>query len=326
MLLSAATALVCQSAMSAAAFGASPEVKREYDHRFTQIDSNDVAKHYDLAIWLKQQEAYDLLRIQAQQVLKLDPNHVQAKLLLDLANVKLAASSNSVDSNASASGSTTQGVRPPGSGPRMVTEAEIQKMRRDALLSAPVDVAGLSRIRFKGRVIEEFLKETANPNYMGREGERVFRRLADIEKLRTIVQESGDKFVNDIDITDNPSFFEQFRDNANLHVIKNCATSGCHGSGTAPMQLITRRSRGDEALYTNFIILHNYKVGSDPVINYQDPRSSLLLRFGQVHPGGIRSPFERNPQAEQEITQWLRSLPLTRPDYDIDLTPPPKSN
>ena len=101
------------------------------------------------------------------------------------------------------------------------------------------------------------------------------------------------------------------------------------------MQLHGGRSRDENVAYTNFLILHEYKVGELPVVDRKTPAMSLLITYGlpttdgsvaseYKHPTDIRAAFKDDRDRDYRmLLEWLQSLSIERPDYGIDMSKPP---
>jgi hypothetical protein len=85
------------------------------------------------------------------------------------------------------------------------------------------------------------------------------------------------------------------------------------------------------AAYANFLILHDTEVGSEWIINRNDPERSLLLAWGlsrdaggpiagTKHPTPIKPVYRGMEGPDYGVVyEWLNSLAIDRPDYGIDL-------
>jgi hypothetical protein len=64
---------------------AAGEVEEEYARRLRKLAPDDVNGHFRLAMWCKEKQAWALVQKECTHVLLLEPDHEQAKLLLELA-------------------------------------------------------------------------------------------------------------------------------------------------------------------------------------------------------------------------------------------------
>ena len=120
-----------------------------------------------------------------------------------------------------------------------------------------------------------------------------------------------------------------FKNVVHPFVLKNCATSACHGGdkGGDFRLLVPTGGASDPLIYTNFYIMSMYK-GKDggKMINRDDPDMSLYLQYALPkevakfsHPGSITVRRFGSPTDKQfqQMSDWVRSLTLPRPNYGI---------
>ncbi len=116
-------------------------------------------------------------------------------------------------------------------------------------------------------------------------------------------------------------------------VMPNCATSRCHGGMHAGGFFLHHNNfKTDNVRYTNLLILLGSRFEKGPLIDFDDPRESLLIQYGlprvdarHPHPDvrGWRPvfvPTARKLRADTE--EWIRSMYQPRPDYPVDYQPP----
>ncbi len=310
-------AMLAMGAVSARA----DQVEDEYLRRSRALTNSDVRGHLDLAKWCKEKERWSLVADQCNLILRMEPGNAQAKLLRDIARSYLEKDQ--------------RGDRPPGADPgspagggklpRLLTDAEVQRIRR-----AELHVSGPERARVKvGRqAMLDFLDamETAgNFPY----GKKDFFRLSPIEKARLMLRYGGDAFAEKIEVATDPDRIRGFERDVTPIVAGGCASVECHGGGgPGKFQIYGGRRLRGNTLYTNFFFLHEYKVGEHSVIDRNNVRESLLLTYGLPpspgdsklnHPTTIRPVFaDTDDRAYRAVHDWLATLTIERPDYGID--------
>jgi hypothetical protein len=110
-------------------------------------------------------------------------------------------------------------------------------------------------------------------------------------------------------------------------VLDKCATPACHGTdGRGGWRIYGDRNPSTNLLYTNYIIMHEYTLGNDRLINRDFPDQSLLLTDGLPeatdHPVPIDPAFRgRNDRKYLAILEWIESLSVPAPNYGISLSP-----
>ena len=324
------------------AWGAAPDaVQAEYERRAARLEPDDVAGHLELAIWCKEQGAYEPLRKQCTLILAQEGEHKNAKLLLKLAMRHLGPSEESQDrSGKSGRGASGEAVGKLG---RVISDAEIQRIRwMEMMREEPRPLS----IEFKNKVIQRFLDAMEGAEqFTGREKRRAFMRLKPMEKVQQIRGQirAGypDDFSEDIVIRTDPKRMADFERRVLPVVLSGCATGRCHGDPQASrFALYTDRVMSKNKVYTNYLIMHDYRVGDKRLINRDIFKQSLLLTYGfhelpaalgklnpsYKHPGDIKAIYRGvNDPKYRDIRDWLESLSSLEPDYGISPEPPGSS-
>ncbi|MSR19305.1 MAG: hypothetical protein EXS00_09155 [Phycisphaerales bacterium] len=116
-------------------------------------------------------------------------------------------------------------------------------------------------------------------------------------------------------------------------LIPNCTTSKCHGGVDAGGFFLHQRNyKDDQVRYTNLLILLKSRFADGPLIDFDDPRSSLLVQYA-LTPGEARHPHPpvrgwkavfvpTSRRLLEETERWIRSMYVPRPEYPVDYTPP----
>lgn len=304
-------------------------IESAYRRQFDSIKVDDVEGHLRLAMWCREKQAYDLLRRQCNHVIGLDPKNQQAKLLLELANTKLAASSTG---DPDATPDDEQEGKTTAAGVKLLTDEQIQVIRRDMLnLEEPEKV----RVKFKNDVLERFWTEVASRNNLTRRDRPKFFRLPPVKRAQEILrrvkyQDYDPSLAKDVEILTDPAIMKEFSTRIWPIIESGCATSACHGGRHAEgIAFVTERPWSDATVYTNYMILHEYKKGDARLINRDMPQDSLLLTYGRPastvepelrHPGDIPTVFLQTDQPTyQRVGEWLQQLPPPTPDYGFTL-------
>ncbi|MEE9293925.1 MAG: hypothetical protein V3W34_03025 [Phycisphaerae bacterium] len=302
------------------------QIDDEYLRREQALGADDVAGHYKLAEWCRGHKRWDLVARQCRTVIRLDQRHQRAKTLLEMARAHLKVEHRSQGGDNPKPGSAA------GKRPRVLTDAEVQKIRR-----AELDQDGPERARVKidRRVAKAFL-EAMQSNVDFPYDRRTFNRMRPIEKAMVILEYGGDRHVEGVTVNTNPNRMRVFKDEVMSLVAAGCATAECHGgSGPGTFHLYGGRSLRDNVVYTNFLVLHEYERDHERLINRKSPERSLLLTYGLPptggndslnHPTPIDVVYQKGTQDRnyQTVFEWLQSLDLEYPDYGIDLKTAPK--
>ena len=137
-----------------------------------------------------------------------------------------------------------------------------------------------------------------------------------------------------IEVEGDPPSLAKFRTRVhNSWLIPSCGTSQCHGGVKAGrFFLYTKHAKEDRLRYTNLLELLSFKVDGRPMVNFEDPESSLLIQYATArnqarfpHPDvkGYRPVFNQyTPQLHSDTVEWIRSMYQPRPTYPVEWTPP----
>lgn len=305
------TVLICLPGVLAAG-----DVEDEYLRRFKALDVKDVRGHFELAKWCREQENWQLVAQQCRHVLRLEPNHQQAKLLLEVAQRRLGGDLRSPSRGAGRGGP----LRP-------LTDDEVQRIRR---MELHPDQDERVVLRIDRKALRAFYEVAHKDGHVDCD-RRTFFRLPRLEQARLILRHAPDRFGGGVTIRSDPERMRSFLREVQPIVLRGCAAADCHGGSAAgDFQLLAGRSLSPNDSYANFLRMHEYQVGTQRVINRDQPGRSLLLTYAlpphQVadqtgrHPTEIMPVFQSSDDRDyQTLLEWLSSLSITRPDYGIDL-------
>ena len=297
------------------------DVEPEYQRQFDALEPNDITGHYKLALWCKEKKAYRLLRKQATYILRKNKDHEPAKLLLEVAKRELEAAGEGDEAGPGA-GTSAEGA--PG---RIITDAEVQFLRRAELILDPPEQI---RVKFYNDVLRRFFTEvegTAGFDYSRKQ----FFTLPPHEKARLILQHAPEAFAEDLEIVTDPQRFSTFRRQVLPIVLDTCATAACHGAkGGGHWRIYSDKVLSTNQVYTNYLIMHEYTLDTDRLINRDAPAKSLLLtcalpQGSQDHSVPIDPAFRSERDRKYlTILDWVKSLAVQTPDYGISLSARPQ--
>lgn len=326
------TAVVAAGFFSAVtvAIAADRATEAAYQRKFNELKVDDIDGHMKLALWCREQKAYDLLRRECNHILGIDPNHTQARLLLELAQQRMAADGD--DDQQDETKSDDAGERRTAAGVVMLTDEQVQKIRRQMLdLERPENV----RVNFKNDVLNRFWEEAAAKQNLPRSERATFFRLSPARKAQEILrhvkfQGYNESLVDDVEILTDPLIMNEFATRVWPIIDSGCATAACHGGVKAEgIAFVTERSNSDATIYTNYMILHEYVKDDQFLINRDRPDESLILTYGrppelvksnQRHPTDISPVFlQTSISTYRRVLRWLTALAPPRPDYGFKL-------
>jgi hypothetical protein len=313
---------------------------KAYQQQFQALAADDVEGHVKLALWCRDNEAWDLLVTQCDHVLDIEPDHRLATLLRELGQSKGGKSigkSAPPDPGSAGTPGKPKPKKPNGTG--MLTEEQVQLIRRAEL---KLDAPERGRVTFRNDVIERFWNYVALREGLGKRDEVMFRKLPPIRKAQLMIgkvrqwerqssedQPFLDEFLDDVILESDPWILQEYKRRVWPIIARGCATSGCHsGPKAADPVFFNERRMTDEMHYTNFLILQEYEDEDKRLINRGAPGDSLLVVYGQpvagsratVHPGEIR-PLFKTAKDRNYVTlgQWIMALGVPKPDYGVTL-------
>ena len=139
----------------------------------------------------------------------------------------------------------------------------------------------------------------------------------------------------EIKVESMPASLAQFRTNVhNAWLIRNCATSGCHGGQNAGRFFLHRiDSKDTRTILENLLILERLRLGGPQrLVDYENPDRSLLIQYA-LPPSEARTPHPDVPgykpvfpsgesRMKSETLNWINSMYQPRPKYPVDFEPP----
>lgn len=171
---------------------------------------------------------------------------------------------------------------------------------------------------------------------------RLFRTAAEhpLEVLRLLFELQARDLYPEVKVLTEPRSLNLFRQRIhNTWLINSCATRRCHGGLGAGRFFLHRKGYKNERVrYTNFLILDRLELDPEwPLINYQQPRDSLIIQYGlrrdlarKPHPDvkGWKAVFTKGNSRLLETTiLWIQSMMNDpRPAYPVEYIPPGSSN
>lgn len=207
---------------------------------------------------------------------------------------------------------------------------ELRGMRRPSM-TEPDRVT----VRISRDVIDEFLLSMeGDPNFREDRDRRNFLKMTPPQKLHTIAKYKGASYADKVRITSDPEVFVEFRKNVLPHVLRGCATTGCHTSTnrSAPgFAFLNDPKRTTLSVYSNFLILNDLRVGKHRMMDRSQPENSLLLTYllprNSVlpefrHPGtaDIKPLFpSRKHKHYTRVLNWISSLKHPAEEYGVRL-------
>lgn len=311
-------------------------VDEDFLRRFNVLVADDAEGHYALAEWLRVKNRFDLLKKQCNYVLGLDPDHRNAKLLLELAQRELVKQAN-VEAGAGQpekpqeAAAETDGLP----APPLLSERDIKRLKLyEYALDGPAEKVRVRFVKKKGyadleRIVRAEIGRSDDPDP---DADRILQRGQPHEKLQLILRATGLKYADQIEIRGDTEVFKTFKRRVLPLVTKGCTKSGCHGTrGGQIFRLPSGPRTKDEVAYTSFLILDRLETRRGPLIDRDLPGNSALLGFllpadedndqahAPVEKGRLVTVLKstRDPNFDV-VLDWLNSLNVPHPEYELE--------
>lgn len=165
----------------------------------------------------------------------------------------------------------------------VVSAQDIMKLKLMELrLDGPAEKLNVRFInRPKQRdLVEEVLAEVNKREDADPAWSRTLRDGDASEKLQAIVQATGVRHADRIEIVGDPEVFREFRKRVLPQIARDCARSGCHnGPNSQAFRFPTHSPQSDAYAYTVFVLLDEMRTAEGTLIDRGDPENSPLLQY-----------------------------------------------
>ena len=323
-------------------------IEGEYRARKEALDPDDQEAGYRLVRWLFEQQAWELVRDEAQLFLKQFPGDQRGLIALKLAENRIAKKvgqtvadedededEGDVDGEDGDTGDNVVNMKSVAK--RRLTDKQVNRIR---LMEVDFEAPRKPRLTVPRKVRETILRTySGEPGVpMDRRGKADFLNNAKTPGWKVLdlffqLERENRALLDGIRMNQDPAAMRAFKRVHRAYVLNYCGTAGCHGGANAKEIFIFRsQPTSDRTVYSNFYTLHLYQAGQNDMIARDKPDQSLLISYGQNHttarvrhpdvPGwrpffrGDRDPMQRT------IMDWMASLFDPAPDYDVNWTPP----
>jgi hypothetical protein len=322
-------------------------VDEQYNQKLAALAANDAPGRVKLAKFAFDNGRNDLALQAVSAALQIDPNNVDAVQMLKTVEAQRALE----NQHAAGAGDATPVVPPttppdaaegageqsPGAGQvprRLLTSADINAIRQreigphdDIPISIPADL----RRKFAAHIGVAYSD---------------FDALSNREQFQQILDKGDPEMKAAVKINRDPHSILQFKKLIQPMVLRNCATSNCHG-GWAGGSFILYNGNDTATTYTNFYIMEQFAMktaggggffGSGAqrkMIERGDGAHSLLVDFGLPagqgevsHPPVPNSAYNgifrgRDDRLYRLAVDWMNNdLNAIEPNYGIQYTPP----
>jgi len=317
-------------------------VEAQFKARIEALDDKDVVGRLAIAREAFDARKYLVARDAVDSALLIDPNNRDA---VDFgqtirSQMRLEAASRGAQA---APGKPTGPTSPTTAVPspierKFLTPEDVNDIRQRELTSGDAAI----RMRFDNDVRRRFALAD-NRDYTG------FLALSPFEQANAIFVNGDPKLRKDVKVLTDPTSLREYRQVVQPVVLRNCATSGCHGGEAGGSFLLYSSADSEETTYTNFYILQQYTKaapnrtpatglfggtgGQMRMIDRAQPQNSLIIQYALPvdtaeydHPQvpGWRPGFTGlNDRNLARVTEWIgKTLSPLEPTYNISYVPP----
>jgi hypothetical protein len=297
-------------------------------HVRERIDPNDLEARIDLARWMVENSRLQLARTELKSVIMID-EHPGAKQLLQLVEAKIALDN---EGSSLATPLPPKRDRTEGIPERQLTHEDVNIIR-----VYEIDFSDPPKVSLEPGTIDALVaSHSEHPlvpsDIRGREGLNAMR---DIDKVKLIFDVKARELYPNIKVESIPDSLSRFRKHVhNTWLIRNCATSGCHGGQNAGRFFLHRTDPTDSrTILENLLIMERLDLGGPHrIIDYEKPEMSLLVQYA-LPSAEARVPHPEVPgytpvfpagesRIRTQTEQWIRSMYQPRPRYPVEFTPP----
>lgn len=323
----------------------SVRLEPSFEERYTEfqrsIRRNDWPRRMELARWLFDNRRYELARDELLPIVELSDEEGASELLrLVEAQLRLQRATGGESRSLAPDPEPWERERPRASGrvelrdilpQRILTREDVNIIR-----VYEMDLRNPPRLAVSDKTIRTMLENYGSSELLPADsaGRTALFRQDPLELTKLLFKLKARELYPQIDVLSEPAHLNLFRQRVhNAWLIPNCATSRCHGGADAGHFFLHSRNYKDERVrYTNLLILERSSFDGRPMLDFDDPLSSLVIQYGLPrnearfpHPDvkGWRPVFQdANKRLLKDAVDWIRAMYLPRPDYPIDYEPP----
>ena len=322
-----------------------PSFEEQYEQFQQTIARNDWPRRMDFAVWLVDNKRYALARQELEPIVEqgdIDGAHellrlVEAQLRLDGV---LASSGNVPRAGDPPRRESWQREPSDRTGPvdlndmlpnRILTREDVNIIR-----VYEMDLRDPPRLSVDPETIRAMLEQHGSSDLIPADSasRTALFRADPLQIVALLFKLKARDLYPEIHVESEPSHLNLFRQRVhNAWLIPNCATSRCHGGVDAGEFFLHSRNYKDERVrFTNLLILDQSTFDGKPLIDYDDPMSSLLIQYALPktearfpHPPvkGWRPVFqEGNQRLLDDAVAWIKAMYLPRPKYPVEFELP----
>lgn len=293
-----------------------------------EIDPDDVVMRLELAQWMVQNERLKLAREELRDLLtrQVSPDASQLLELID-AKIELGETASEAPRPMRPKADRTAGLPRP-----TLTAEDVNTIR-----VFEIDFARPPKVKVTTETVDKLIETHSENDLIPSDpnGRDQLHSLPDIDLVKLIFDVKARELYPEIMVESEPHSLNHFRTKVhNAWMIRNCATSGCHGGPDAGRLFLHRSNLNDpRTVYENLLILERLELeGSRRLIDYENPQMSLLIQHALPrsesripHPDvkGFKPAFPSGGgRMKNQTIEFIKKMYSPRPQYPVEFVPP----
>jgi hypothetical protein len=307
-------------------------IKPSFEERLSYLRENireeDLESRIELARWMANNDQLERARQELLAVLAMD-DHPEAKQLIKLFDARIELETNATDDPTPLPPKVdrTEGIPK-----RRLTIEDVNLIR-----VYEIDFTDPPKVNVMPSTIKAMIEKHGSNRLIPKDsrGRESLFALRDIDQVKLLFDVQARELYPEIQVESEPRSLELFKKSVhNAWLIRNCATSGCHGGNNAGRFYLHRYDTKDpRTVYENLLILERLDLGGPHrLIDYENPSRSLIIQHA-LPPSESRNPHPDVPgykpvfpadggRLQKETEKFIRSMYRPRPQYPVEFEPP----
>ncbi|MBI1373153.1 MAG: hypothetical protein GC159_10520 [Phycisphaera sp.] len=191
--------------------------------------------------------------------------------------------------------------------------------------------------KFDNKMLQEMLEQFRNDPvmapYLDRNGLNELRKLQGYQQLELLFKLRARDFYPRVEMRGDPEVIQVFKQQVYPRYVVPYFIRNFGDGKVKGLYLQSTRATREDVLYTNYLMLHRTKIDKLPVIDRFIPMDSLLIQWGLPrNEAKYPAPAEfktwrpyftgREDPRIKPIADWIKSLWGENDEYPIDFAPP----
>ena len=305
-----------------------PSFEETLENARMEIAPDDVVMRVELARWMVQNERLTLACEELRDLLtyQVSPDATQLLELIE-AKIELGENASEAPRPMRPKADRTVGLPRP-----TLTAEDVNTIR-----VFEIDFARPPKVKVATETVDKLIAAHSENDLIPSDpnGRDQLHALPDIDLVKLIFDVKARELYPEIMVESEPHSLNHFRTKVhNAWMIRNCATSGCHGGADAGRLFLHRSNLNDpRTVYENLLILERLKLeGGRRLIDYENPQMSLLIQHALPrsesripHPDvrGFKPAFPSGGgRMKTQTIEFIKKMYSPRPQYPVEFVPP----